>query len=563
MVKKFLIWFSLLFCIFVFTGCQEIKPQNRPELNSRFGVDKPKTSQVPFDPKVHGFGFENYGNESEVTNLTVDEMDRLFGDDVFEEDEDGEFYLSPVAEMWMDENNEGMDGGHCEGMAVLSLLFYSGLVNPSDFGNSVVNKLELEGNDSLSREIAYWFSTQMTSPTSENELRGNPSEIVEMLEKAFSGPADKNPQYSVGIYMADGSGGHAITPYGLKKAGKDRVDILVYDNNFPNMARAIEVDTKKETWRYFASTNPSEEESEYLGDADTQSLTLTPLQPRLGKQIPDFLGDAEFSDEEQYLSGKQGGPSKSKYGKKSKGEKGSFSTIYFEGNGHLLIEDDAGNMLGFDDEKFVKTIPGASYQYTRSIQNFWEDLVDPVYRVPAELDTYITITGVPLGYEDTAELTVFGKGFGIEITELDLTEDEEDYADFSPTGTWFSYQTNGDATPDLHMSFVTKEEDYKISLLDLDVDQESTIEMWVEWDLGRLAVTTSDNELTSIFDLVLVKKGNKGTQEFTYEGIELEPGEIGYIEFASWKGQGTPLDFWIDDDGDFDADEDYDYEDKS
>jgi len=37
-----------------------------------------------FDPRVHGFGFENYTNAEMRTNLTEADVWRLFGDDVCE-----------------------------------------------------------------------------------------------------------------------------------------------------------------------------------------------------------------------------------------------------------------------------------------------------------------------------------------------------------------------------------------------------------------------------------------------------------------------------------------------
>ena len=81
-----------------------------------------------FRVNPNGFGFDNYGlttaGGQTVTNLTKVEMARLFGDtQVYRTPVSGQVLTAPAAE-WMKNTNSSMSGGHCEGMAVLSLLFY-------------------------------------------------------------------------------------------------------------------------------------------------------------------------------------------------------------------------------------------------------------------------------------------------------------------------------------------------------------------------------------------------------------------------------------------------------
>ncbi|MEB3299994.1 MAG: hypothetical protein VKO21_10985, partial [Candidatus Sericytochromatia bacterium] len=89
---------------------------------------------LAFDPERDGFGFENYGAEAGVVNLTAAEMVRLFGTGVCGSGTGDDCVLTPAAQSWMDETNQSMSGGHCEGMAVLSLMFHKGLASPADFG---------------------------------------------------------------------------------------------------------------------------------------------------------------------------------------------------------------------------------------------------------------------------------------------------------------------------------------------------------------------------------------------------------------------------------------------
>jgi hypothetical protein len=88
-------------------------------------------ADLGFRPETDGFHFPNYGENYTIfkktggdieqvpmspTNLTAVEMRRMFGDQVCANDACD---LTPQVEKWMEEKNQSMRGGHCEGFAVL------------------------------------------------------------------------------------------------------------------------------------------------------------------------------------------------------------------------------------------------------------------------------------------------------------------------------------------------------------------------------------------------------------------------------------------------------------
>ena len=73
------------------------------------------------------------------------------------------------------------------------------------------------------------------------------------------------PLYTIKIFNADG--GHAITPYAVEDKGDGKFAVLVYDNNYPGITRAVEFDTNANTWSYNAATRPDLPEALYSGDA--------------------------------------------------------------------------------------------------------------------------------------------------------------------------------------------------------------------------------------------------------------------------------------------------------
>lgn len=258
-----------------------------------------------YDVSIHGFGFENYGDEQDYVQLTSMEVERLFGQRACANKVNGECILTPLAKQWMIQKNKSMGRGHCDGMAALSLLFYRNQLKVEDFGGSSVSSLQLEGNEKLQREIAYWWTTQATEPTRSAREKNalTPSEVVKELFKAFI--AGRNSEvYTIALWKPNRRGGHAVTPFAIEDRGNGIFAILVYDNNYPNTTRKILVDSNTDTWKYNTSINPNEPEYEFQGDATTKTLLLTPTSFRLQLQkcpfceenIAPLAGEAEEVD---------------------------------------------------------------------------------------------------------------------------------------------------------------------------------------------------------------------------------------------------------------------------
>lgn len=264
-----------------------------------------------FRVEKDGFGFANYGSQVcsnegysffpsgsdcyTVQNLTSTEMVRMFGNQVCKNvKKDGTCVLTKVAESWMDQINQIVANGHCEGMAVLSSLFYAGIENPKDFGSSVVNDLELKGNDKLQRELAYWFTTQWFMD--DYLIEDDPASQLKYLQNAFQ----KNPDViiPIGIYQRDLSGGHAIAAYAIVEKGNGIYYIMVYDNNYPDEQKYITVNTKKNTWSYVGSTNPWVSAGSYEGKGNSNPFQIAPIEPRLGTFKCDFCTEQSSSYEE-------------------------------------------------------------------------------------------------------------------------------------------------------------------------------------------------------------------------------------------------------------------------
>jgi len=165
----------------------------------------------------------------------------------------------------------------------------------------------------------------------------SPKELAEVLLYDFSeSEAGRNHTgFTMGIYSEHG--GHAITPYKVEQVGGG-YRIYVYDSNWPNAERWIDVDD--DGWVYaLAATNPTEEAEAWGGGTGT--MELTPMSIRNGPFTCGFCP--------------QEGSTKS----------GTLLTVAASGSKQmsLKIVTDSGQRLGYYDEGFVNEIPGATYRY--------------------------------------------------------------------------------------------------------------------------------------------------------------------------------------------------------
>jgi hypothetical protein len=493
-----------------------------------------------FRPDSHGFRFENYGDDQDVTNLTPAEMRRMFGDQVCSRISGGKCTLTPPAAQWMEQINDAMSGGHCEGMAVLSMMMYTGQINPGPFGGALASDLDLS-NVLLQREIAYWFATQAVSPTADSVIRGAPMEIVEIIQQMDA----RGETYTLGIYKEDFSGGHAITPFGIKSVKDGLYTILVYDNNYPGEVRELLIDSRDNSWLYEAAINPQVESELYTGNASTETLDLTPTTARQGQQ------------ECPFCAGEYGAAPAGKLAALAP----SYNQIFLDGQGRILITDGQGNRLGYVDGKIVNEIPGAFFTAYR--MGFVQQAPDPIYSVPAGMDVTVTIDGRSLQASSETDLVMIGPGFSIGVEGIQLAPGEVDTVSFYPGDQMIVYETSRDESPFIVVAVENRAgADYYFEVQGMDMVGGGTITVWLDTKAGDLLINTEKLRSEGDFAFYMTRITDEEEEEFYAEGILLRAGAIVYINYADWTAANPAgLYFGVDLDGDGEIDEEYEVED--
>jgi hypothetical protein len=490
-----------------------------------------------FDVAQNGFSFENYGGDVPVTNLTAVEMRRMFGDKACADINGDECILTPPAQQWMEQINGSMAGGHCEGMAALSLMMYTGQVSPEDYGGSAASDLNIN-DEALQREIAYWWATQTVAPTNTSVIKGTPMEILDVVQQMDA----SGETYTIGIYKEDGSGGHAITPIGVEDKGDGLYAILVYDNNYPGQTRELFIDSRDNSWTYEAAINPQVASEVYSGNADTGTLDLTPTSARLDVQECPFCAGGG-------LSLKGGGLA-------APDEK--LNEIFLDGEGHILITDPNGKRLGYVDGKIVNEIDGATYNKFRMDAS--GNAPEPVYMVPAALDVTIEIDGSTLKEETATDLMLIGPGYSIGVEGISLSPGQVDTAYFYPADEMISYETESDEAPNIVFGIENPEAaaDYYFEVYGADITGGGIITAQLDSKAGDLVINTEKLNNEGAFNFYMTRITDETEDEFSAEEIALKEGALVYINYAEWTDANPEgIYFGVDTNGDGTIDDEY------
>ena len=371
-------------------------------------------SDSGFNVKTDGFAFENYESAPDIVNLKPNDMQRLFGDKACIRITNNDCTVTPPVLQWMNDVNAAMNNGHCEGMAVTSLHLFHRLLQPTTFGGDKTEVLPLKANQRLQEEIAYWWATQRTMPTYTNVIHAKPSQLIKLLADSLRQGQNASIFYTVGIYMRDMSGGHAVTPVSITDLGNNVVGLNIYDNNYPQELRTITVDLTTEKWHYAAANDPNDQSALYEGDADSHSLEITPSQPRLEVQNCDFC-DATT----------QAAP---------KGNRtfmiASIGAAVTQPAATTVFVTPDGKRLGYVNGVLINEITGASVTVFKGAPSVWDTHGQPVFSIPAGITVTLQIqhTGT-----NTFTISAYGNGSVVKISQFTLSNNSMSDLHFGDT----------------------------------------------------------------------------------------------------------------------------------
>ena len=233
-----------------------------------------------FAVTADNFSFANWGRSAQAdANVTIQTLIDLFGHSAVCLDGPSiECVLRPTTLQKLEQWNNALAGGRCEGLAALSARLFLNLDNPAMFQNGIARVADLQrGNKTLDSAIVYWWATQFLTEVSDRAATSRTKSPLQLVDDLIQGLAN-GIGYTIGLYF--GSSGHAVTPFAVTHRGNNFV-IHVYDNNYPGLRKELVVSGTTNSWTYAAArAQPDGNNIDWAGETGT--FELTPMSSRKG-----------------------------------------------------------------------------------------------------------------------------------------------------------------------------------------------------------------------------------------------------------------------------------------
>lgn len=175
-----------------------------------------------FDSHVDGFSFENWDmSENEQLEL-IAEIEAELNSYVH--------YGGPIMNFLINQiYSHYADGGHCYGLAAVSSLYYTG-----DLAKPVLeNTFDMSIQDVASDIVDYQINQFITNLIDQSTTMNLTSEYVKIKNSLSSDP---QTPVNMRIRKLDQSGAHAITVINTYNLTDNKINIVLYDPNFPGMS---------------------------------------------------------------------------------------------------------------------------------------------------------------------------------------------------------------------------------------------------------------------------------------------------------------------------------------
>jgi hypothetical protein len=559
-----------------------IAPPEPPAGEGTVGVPRPNSTPTVapvglivadsgFRPKPDGYSFENYvgkkRNGKIVPELAVSDLLKMFGEsEVCIKLQNGVCTPRQEALAWLNQMNAEFLGGHCEGMAVSSLVLWKGLDTASNYGDGANTTFDLKLNAPVKSLIAYYFTLQMVDPVMTEYAKAEEVAPSVVLDQVIASMQNESPDpVNLGFYGVTSDGdiaGHSITPYAVEDMGNGIFRIRVYDNNWPNKDDAyMEIDRNKETWTYdLSAKNPEIPPEVWSGDDVSQTLAALPISVRTGTLVCPWCETPTEGSNNNVIGSIVKSPaanldlaSYAPVGELNTNTSGSTNMqVIMNGDGHLLIQNSKGQRLGFDGKKIVNEIPGARFTVPRGGAGV---KVEPVYYLPKGEAYSIKIDGetVKAGTNGSSTVSIFGHDMSATLDNIALNKGDKHQLDISADGRNLSFVSGNSSTAPTFQLAATLAKgagttansptSYLFEVGDAAMSKGQQLSFSLDKPAGQVTIKSGGTANPIKYNLQITRSDTSGTKSFQKANVTLGTNDTHQLNFSNWD---SSLDVQVD-----------------
>lgn len=484
-----------------------------------------------FRPTPHGFGFANWGgDEHPQATLKPDDAAYLFGEQACARIENESCIPTPGARLWLEAMNKSKEGGHCEGMAVLSAAFFIEAESLSDYGGDATQALKPD-DEILMRTISAYYSTQMVDPVQTVTNVTKKYSLQKIVDGLIAALKSGEDYPTLGIY--DKGGGHAVTPYKIERTGNAVYRVYIYDNNYPGQEKFIDIDAGNDQWVYNgAALNPSEPADAWSGGAGAMDFTL--FSTRFEPLKCPFCGPQD----QAAAAAESRKPKPSAPTRQPAAPATTYTVV-------TPTSCDQVQAVGKSNNKQVSSskndISGATMKPMRGTRGC-------VVSLPRDQEYDVRVNPAA-GASGTTSLAVFGGTKVFQVDNIAVRPGKVEAVSFSQDE--FNFHAGSDQRPVIRFADDNLGEDdsyYEISDFDIGAGHEFSAE---EDTKGRIAFSDDDPELDD-YDIDAELVGDDDTETFDFDDVGA--GDNGELVFDD-EGEGLDMDIDSDADGQIDEED--------
>jgi hypothetical protein len=281
----------------------------------------------------------------------------------------------------------------------------------------------------------------------------------------------------------------------------------------------------------------------YDGNAELQNLEVVAISPRLGPQQCDFC--AGNNSEARITPGL------------AQAEQ-QYYQIWLSGKADLLIIDDQGRRIGYDNGEFINEIPGATGEnFKFAGMDVWATDNEPVYRVPVGVSFEILVDGSRLEEAESSAVSMIGPGYYLAVEDIWLEPGEIDSINVATDQSrhQLTYYTDYAESPIMELGIETPAADYAFLVQATEiVGEQDAFVVAVDLAEGDFIINTSYNTDPVTFDVYVLRIDDDGEYVFGSDGVVMEPGNTLYLNYMEWVEDGSVMyaDFDYENDGEID-----------
>ena len=475
-----------------------------------------------FRPNPHGYNFDNFSS-TDPTNFTIDDMRQMLGDDPVCLMFGSVCQPRIIAQDYLNYFHEALRNGHCFGLSMTSLRFFSQKYElPSDFVSLAENTFDLYETKEVLDHITYYQFWQYMEPfdSMHKQVREkSPCQILQDLYYFLSSENLSPPVLTIYKQKLFGGlkAGHAIIPYRIEGVGDGIFHVYVYDNNYPDISSLyLVIDINDCSWSYnpiFLNSYSGDIKSNSLGYIPFSYLKLDPIAPW------------EYDINEAI-------------------------TIAVTTEEYFLVVNSSGERFGYIDGQLIEEIEGA--YIVPSLGGLTEN-GPSFFKLPSD-DYQLTVSGSDLRSTETTSFTVFSENKAVDFENIPLSSLESSTIALNRdmTGAGFTSEIIS-TTSNIELINETDLSSRKVSIG--NIVAQSSGELSIDaFEMDDLLVVDGSIFGGGSYDLQFMNVTQTGEDIFFHSDITILASDSHYYDFGNWD-VSSPLELQIDHGSDGEIDE--------